>query len=229
MSRQFGKHFALVMVLGVVAVLADTAWAQRGGGGGRGIGRLFGGVPKAQLASLEQVQTELKMTDEQKSKTAGINDELRNKRRDLFGSGFGRFSEIRGDMEKLNREASEKVDGVLDDAQKKRLQEIVVQVNGPQALGEPAVVAQLKLNDEQKTSLEEALAENAKAAEEALAEFGQASQEDRREKSRALREKAAERLLSVLSDQQKTEFDQMKGTPIEIDMSSLYQRNRGSN
>ena len=51
--------------------------------------RLFG-VAKAQLATLPEVQTELKMTDEQKTRVAEINDQLGEDRRALWGTGFGR-------------------------------------------------------------------------------------------------------------------------------------------
>ena len=160
MARQFNKYLALVIVLGLAA--SQTALAQRGGG--RGFGRLFGGVPKAQLATLEQVQTELKLTDEQKTQVADISDQLREDRRELFGSGFGQFSEIRSQMEDLNRKASAEVDGKLDDAQKQRLQEIAIQVNGPAALNDPSVVDKLSLSDEQKKKLEEVRSDNNKAA-----------------------------------------------------------------
>ena len=208
----------------MVVALAQPAWAQRGGG--RGFGRLFGGIAKAQLATLDEVQSELKLTDEQKTQVADVNDQLREERRDLFGSGFGQFSEIRAEMDRLNRDASAKVDAKLDDAQRKRLQEIAIQVNGPAALNDPSVVEQLKLTDEQKTKLEAVRSQNNKAAEEAMLDFGEMSRDERREKFRGLADSAGEKLLGVLTDEQKTEFEKMKGAEIDVDPSQLSGRGR---
>jgi len=225
MARHINKSLAVVIGFGMAVAIAQSASAQ--GGGGRGFGRLFGGVPKAQLATLDEVQTELKLNDEQKTQIADISDQLREDRRDLFGSGFGQFSEIRTQMEELNRKASAEVDGKLDDDQKKRLQEIAIQVNGPAALNDPSVVDQLSLSDEQKKKLEEVRSDNNKAVEEAMSDFGDLSREERREKFRALADTANEKLLGVLTDEQKKTFDEMKGKEIEIDPSSLFGRGGG--
>jgi hypothetical protein len=208
----------------VALAVVQPALAQRGGG--RGFGRLFGGIAKAQLATLDEVQAELKLNDEQKTQVEEINDQLREDRRDLFGSGFGQFSEIRAEMDRLNREASAEVDKILNDGQKMRLQEIAIQVNGPAALNDPSVVEQLKLTDDQKTKLEEARAENNKVAEDAMADFGEMSREERREKFRELGDAAGDRLLGVLTDEQKTQFKEMEGDQIEIDPSELFGRGR---
>ncbi len=224
MSRQLNMGLVAVACLAIVSAVAHPAWAQRGGG--RGFGRLFGGVAKAQLATLDEVQSDLKLSDEQKTEVAAINDKLREERRGLFGGGFGQFSQIRDDMDKLNRKASDEVDAKLDDAQKQRLQQIAIQVNGPAALGDPSVVAQLNLSDEQMKKLEEARAENNKAVENAMSDFGDLSRDERREKFRTLSETADSNLLGVLTDDQKKKFDEMKGQKIDVDLSPLFGRGR---
>jgi len=221
MARQLNKGLAAVVGLVIVSMLAQSASAQRRGG--RGLGRLFGGVPQARLATLDEVQSDLKLTDKQKTDIAEINDKLREDRRALFGGGFGQFSQIREDMDKLNRQASAEVDAKLDDAQKKRLQEIAIQVNGAAALSDPSVVEQLKLTDEQKKKLEEVRAENNKAVEDAI---GNLSREERREKFRELSETADSNLLGVLTEEQKTEFESMKGAKLDVDLSPLSGRGR---
>jgi Spy/CpxP family protein refolding chaperone len=225
MARQLNKGLAAVVCFVIVSALAQASWAQRGGG--RGIGRLFGGIAKAQLATLDEVQSDLKLTDDQKTQIAEINDKLREDRRGLFGGGFGQFSQIRADMDKLNRAASAEVDAKLDEPQKQRLQEIAIQVNGPAALSDPSVVEQLNLSDEQKKKLEEVQADNSQAVEDAMSDFGDISREERREKFRALSDTANEKLLGVLTDEQKTQFDKMKGQEIDIDPSSLFGRGGG--
>lgn len=220
MMNVWHKNWWVLLAVGVVLVDSSSAAAQRGRG--RGFNRFFGGVPRAQLAVLDQVQGELQMTDEQKTRTAEINDQLRDDRRSLWGRGFGEFSEIRAEAERLNREASEKVDEVLDDGQRKRLLEIFVQVNGPRSLNDPDVVEALELSEDQKTKLDEVREQNAKAFEDALAEYGR----DWRQHAGDLGDKADERLLGVLTEPQRERLEAMKGAPLEIDFSQ-FRRGRG--
>jgi hypothetical protein len=145
----------------------------------------------------------------------------------LFQSGFGRFNEIRGEMEELNRKASAEVMELLDVAQRKRLQGIAIQVNGPVELSDPAVGEQLQLTDEQRTKLEEVREANSQAVRDAFQDLGDLSREERREKFGELAESAGNNLLGVLTDQQRAQFDQMKGEPLEIDLSQFRGRGRG--
>lgn len=228
MFRNFGSRGMLIVGLGLAMVASQPAWAQRGGGGGgRGFGRLFGGISKAQLATLDEVQGDLKLSDEQKTKITEINDDFAQKRRDLFSGGFGRLAETRAEMEKLSREASGEVDKTLDDTQRQRLQQIDIQVNGAAALNDPNVVAELKLSDEQQKQLEDARTENVKSAEEAIGSFGDMSRDERREKFREMSDAASERLLGVLTPEQKTQFEAMKGEPLDIDPSQFRPRGGG--
>ena len=222
MAWQINQRLAVAVAvgLGLAVAIAQSASAQ-GGGGGRGFGRMFG-VSKARLATLEEVQTELKLSDEQKDQIEDINEQLREDRRGLFGGGFGQFSEIRTKMDELNSKASAEVDGKLDEDQRKRLQEIAIQVNGPSALNDPSVVDQLGLSDEQKKKLEAVRSENSQARDEAMDNSGELSREEQREKFRGLADTANEKLLGVLTDEQKTKFEEMKGKAIEIDPSSLF-------
>lgn len=225
MSQQLDRRWAVAVVLGLA--VSQAAWAQRGGGGGRGFGRLFGGVSKAQLATLDDVQTELKLTPKQITDVDKINADLREKRRDLFSGGFGGSGQIRTQMDQLNRDASAEVDKILDDAQRQRLQEIDIQVNGVAALGEPSVSEQLKLTAAQQKQLEEVRAANSKAAKDARQTFRDMSRQERRQKFREMSDAASEKLLGVLTPEQKTQFEAMKGAPIDVDTSQLFRRGGG--
>lgn len=219
MARYLTRGLAFGVCLAVVAMLVDSAWAQRG----RGFRRMFG-VSKAQLASLPEVQTELNLNDEQKTQVAEINEELRDGRREIFGTGFDKWNEIRGRVEQLNRDASQKVDDLLDPAQKKRLLEINIQQNGPRALNDPDVIAELGLSDEQKAKLAAADEENNQAFEKAVEESGR---DDWRQRAGELSEASDQRLLGVLSDDQKKQFEAMAGEPFNIDLSQLFRGRRG--
>ena len=211
------------MGLGMAAMLAiviQPAWAQRG----RGLGRM-GGFSPATIAALDEVQGELKLTDEQKTEIETINDDTRSAMRELFNSGDGPNFEA---FEKLNQEATAKVDKVLDAGQVKRLQEITLQVNGASALNDSAVREQLHFTDEQTSKYEEARNAN----RDAMQELQDLSREERQAKRDELRKVADDRLLAILTPEQKTEFEAMKGAPLEIDLSQLRGRfggGRGGN
>jgi hypothetical protein len=204
--------------LAVLASLTNEALAQRG----RGFRRLFG-VSRAQLASLPDVQKELKMSDEQKTRVAEVNEQLRDKRHNLLGTAFESWSTVQPRLEELNNDASNEVNQVLDPAQRKRLQEISIQQNGPRAIQDPDVATELKLSAEQQTKLAAAVTENTKAFE---AGFGQGRQEQWRERMGQLADEADARLSAVLTDEQKKELDTLKGEPFEVDLPQFFRRGR---
>jgi uncharacterized protein YgfB (UPF0149 family) len=218
MSRQLIRTIAVILGVLVVWATVEPAWAQRG----RGFRRLFG-VPRAQLAALPDVQTELKLDDEQKTIVTEVNDQLRQERRDLLGTGFDGWSAIQGRMEQLNSEASKKVNDALKPEQRTRLQQISIQQNGPRSLQDADVVAELGLSDEQKTKLVEAVSENTKAFESG---FGGGDRESWRQQAGELADQADERLMGVLTDEQKTKLEQLKGEPFDIDMSQFRRGRR---
>jgi Spy/CpxP family protein refolding chaperone len=213
----FDRSMARSFVLGAIALLLVTssASAQRG----RGFRWLFG-TSKVEIATLAEVQGDLKLSDEQKTRITEIYDQLRDDRRAMFGTGFGKASEIFQRSEALNAEAATKVEALLDDAQRKRLQEIAIQQNGPRSLHDPAVVELLELSDEQKAKLSGVRDENRTEFESAFAQHGR----EWRRQAGDLVEKFDERLLAVLTPEQRERFDQLAGERLEIDYSQLRGR-----
>jgi Spy/CpxP family protein refolding chaperone len=224
MTRFLAKVWLGLLALALLATTTQPAMAQRGGG--RGMGGMGGPTAKARLATLSEVETELKLTDDQKSKIKAISEQLVTDTRGLFGGG-GDPGETREKMEQLNKDASAKVDALLDAGQQKRLQEIAIQVNGPSALSDPAVSKQLALTDEQTKKLEEARQANSQAMRDAFADTGQMSREERQAKRDELKKASDEKLLGVLTDQQKTEFEALKGAPLTVDLSPLRPQRGG--
>lgn len=224
MSRQLINRWAIrttAIAVGalVVWMTVEPAWAQRG----RGFRRLFG-VSRAQLASLPDVQKELNMNDEQKTRVAEVNDQLRDDRREVLGTAFDNWSAAQQKMEALNNQASEKVNEVLEPTQRKRLQEIAIQQNGPRSIQDPEVAAELGLTDQQKAKLAEVVAENSKAFETG---FGESSRDNWRERAGELADQADLRLLEVLTPEQQTKLESLKGEPFEVDLSQFFRRGRG--
>lgn len=210
---------ATAVALLVLWATIEPAFAQRG----RGLRRLFG-VSRAQLASLPDVQSELKLNDEQKTRVTEINEQLRNERYELLGTAFEGWSSVQPRLEELNRAASAKVSEALDPEQRKRLQQISIQLNGPRALQDPGVVAELGLTKEQRTKLAQAVAENTKDFETA---FENSNHESWQQRAEQLRNDSNQRLLNVLNDEQKTKLEELKGEPFEVDLSQLFRRGRG--
>lgn len=225
MQRNLFLTLALAAI--VLAAAADSANAQGGGGRGRGMrGFGFGGTtPQLTLAALPEVETALKLTDEQKTQIADLSDEFDDERRNAFGGGGGGgggFSEeARAARAKLNADFAAKLNALLEEPQQKRLQEIYIQVNGTPALLDDAVVTALKISDEQKDKLNDALADQRQAMMDAMQDFRDMSPEERNEEMAELNKERDDALLAVLNDDQKSQFEAMKGEKIDIDMSQL--------
>ena len=208
MTGGASRIWIAAIAIGSVLVVSTAAQAQRGG---RGFRSLFG-ISKAELANLPEVQDELKLTDVQKTRITEVHDDLRDSRREIFRTGFGRFDEIWQRSNQLNRDASQRVDDVLDDSQRTRLQQIAIQQNGARSLYDPEVAAALELSDEQTSKLAEVREENTRELESAIREFGR----EWRQQVPNLAEKSDERLLAVLDGKQRDRFEAMKGEPLEI-------------
>jgi hypothetical protein len=208
--------------IGLSLALTQFATAQRGRG-------LFGGPARIQLCTLEQVQADLKLTDDQKKLAEEINQKLNDDRRGLFqgGGGGGDFAAMREKMEKMNDEASAKLTEKLDDAQRKRLTELYVQTNGTSAIVDKEVSEALKVTPEQAKSLAEASDKNRQDRFGAFRDFQDMSDDERQKASEKLAKEGDERMLAVLTNEQREAFGAMKGKELEIDISPLFRGRRG--
>jgi len=225
-------------VLGLVAVLmlcaASDAFAQRGGG--RGFGRGFGGgVSHMGLLRVDKVQEEINLTDEQQDQMQAARQELREARRGQGGRGNFQdlsdeerqefFARARERRQELNKAEKEKLSGILKDEQMKRLNEIYIQVAGGQALDDADVAAALKITDEQKEKLTAAHDEARDKQREAMGEIRELFQSGDREaigeKMAEIRKEANTIILAVLTDEQKQQFEEMKGDAIELSQDDL--------
>jgi Spy/CpxP family protein refolding chaperone len=222
MIRLQHRVFIAVGSLALLLAVADTASAQQGRRG-----RGFGTVSEAQLATLDQVQTELKLTAEQKSKLTDVDEKLSSQRRELFqDSNQDNRDERREQYAKAVSEATTQVRAALDENQKKRLRELWIQVNGAAVLDDEEVAKELKITDDQKRELEQVADANREAAREAFQGLGELSQEQRTEKFNQLRRESEQRTLGVLTPEQREQFEKLQGKKVEIDRSQLFRRRR---
>lgn len=174
------KRFRTASLLALVVLAASPAFAQgpgggRGGpGGGRGgFGGGFGGGSPYSLLGNDAVQEELGLSDDQKTKSAALLQEMREARRSQFQGGGqesrealrdlpqeerrARFAAMQKEMEernaKLQAEYKTKFAEVLDEVQLQRLQQIQWQSQGIRALQDPELAKALELSDEQKSKI----------------------------------------------------------------------------
>jgi Spy/CpxP family protein refolding chaperone len=228
MTRFSCKVWPVLAVIAVVLVASQLANAQpeerRRGRGGEG--RRFGGgfgMPGIRLATLDEVQEALKLSDEQKTKVEEINDKFRDDFRKLLDDGPDPE-----EMRKLSQDASAKLAEVLDDDQEKRLRGISIQVMGAGAVvADPELAKELNVTEEQKEKLRDASMENMRAMRDAFGEMWDLPEDQRRTKGEELRADANKKLLAVLTSDQQEQLESLKGEKVEIDMSQLRGPGRG--
>lgn len=216
MMRFMSKAGAAVAVLVIAAMLCQAAVAQneegkarrsRGNRGGGGMG--FGPPSMAMLAGNDKVQDALKLSDDQKDKIKKINSDAREEMRKEFQSG-GRPDPEK--MRQLRQDTSDKVKEVLNADQQKRLMGIFIQVMGAGAVMDPEVGKAIDLTEDQKTKIHDAVGPPPGG--------GQAGRGDR-QSFQERREKQEKAVMDVLTADQKTKLESLKGEKVEIDMSAL--------
>lgn len=160
-----GKLMVACAVLSSAALVA--AQGGGGGGGGRGQGRggfgqgMFGGYDATGLRLLNRadVQRDLGVTDDQKTKLQALQPQRGGGGGGGFGGGGGGggadAEARRAEMEKRNVETRAKIAEVLKPEQVTRLQEINVQLAKNRAILNADVQKTLGVTDDQKKKIED--------------------------------------------------------------------------
>lgn len=236
MTRNRFNRLRLV-VIGMLAVAlvslvpAGQAFAQRQGGGRGGPGGRMGmlnspGLNQLMLLRNPSVQTELKLTDDQKSKTGALADKVQDEMQGTFAElgeldpedREAKMQEVRKAAVARGKEVQGELATILQPEQTTRLRQIGLQMRGASALADEEVVAELKLTDEQKKQLETIRQENETAGREL---FRQARESGGggdaiRAKMEELRKSGTEKALAVLTAEQKAQFEKLKGPAADI-------------
>jgi Spy/CpxP family protein refolding chaperone len=198
------------IVLALSLMLCGTALAQ-----GRGFGRGMGGG--ANLLRRPEVQAELKLTDDQKTKVTEMLDKLRQDQQ-------GRFQDLRDAspeerqkiMAEMQAEQTKRVNAILNTDQQKRFREISLQQQGYSALAMPDVQTELKLTDDQKSKVREIMQQQQQAMRDIFQNAG-GDREAARSKMEELRKANDDKLAAVLTDDQKNQWKAMLGTPFKLE------------
>ena len=206
----------------------EVTYAQ-GGGGGRGPGRGQQTRTRFELATLPEVQSELKLTDEQKKLASEQLAKLREKQAAMAPAGGGgggagggaAMQAARAEMQKMGIELDAAFSAKLDDAQKTRLNGLIAQVNGAAAIMDSAIAKALEITDEQTAKLKAANDANQAARREAMAGMQNMSQEERAEAMTKMATEQTKTLMAVLTEAQAKKFESLKGAALTIDMAPL--------
>jgi Spy/CpxP family protein refolding chaperone len=207
------------------ATLTSTAFAQRQG---RGFGGGFGGG--AQLLAIPEVQGELKLTDDQKTKVTSMLEQLRSERQ-------GQFQQLQGlspeDRQKAMAERTAKEDtqvgAILDADQMKRYHQLVLQREGAQAFMTPTVADKLALTPDQRDKIQGIMRDQQQAMRDAR-QAAQGDPQAAREKMASLQKDTNDKVMGVLTDTQKAQWKDMLGTPFAFPANAGFgRRNRNNN
>lgn len=212
MTRTRVTAALLVVAFGVVA--ATSAVAQEKGkrpqGGGQGGGSLIGNP---------DVQKELKITDDQKTK---ITDAMASARPTGGNTNFQDLSQeertkLFAEMQTRAAEARKKAEAILTADQLKRLNEFKFQQTG--ALSNPDVQAALKITDDQKAKLQTLAQEMGEKRRGLFQGGGQGGlSQETRDKLNALSKEQDEKSLALLSADQKAQLEKGKGAKADFQL-----------
>jgi len=203
----------------ICATSAEVTYAQ--GGGGRGG---YGGQQsrtRFELATLPEVQSDLKLNDEQKKFATDQLAKMREKRAAAGGGGGGGGQSARTEMAKMSAEMDAAFVGKLDEAQKSRFNGLIAQVNGASALLDPAIAKAMDLGDELAGKLKSANDSNQSARREAMSGFQDKSPEQRTEAIAKLTASESKSLMGLLSEAQVKKLETLKGAALTIDQTPL--------
>ncbi len=149
-------------LLGAISILAVSASAQRQGGM-----RMMGGggaQPAWMLLARTDVQEDLKLTDDQKTKLDTMRDEMMASMRERFqrgggGGNGGGERPSREEMQKqraaMEKEVNDKLAAILTADQIKRIKEISIQMAGSSSVYREEIAKELAITETQKTKLDE--------------------------------------------------------------------------
>ncbi len=238
--------FTQAIAILAVSALTISAFAQ--GGGGRGQGRQGGGrmmgmmgmmgggggvMPATFLLQRDDVQTDLKLTSEQKDKLDALRTKSMEKLREAFtagggaanggggGRGFQLSDEQRKTLEKMNEETTKEVNTILTAEQNKRIRQIGIQLAGPRAATNPEIAKELGVSEAQTKRIADLMTKQ-REANQAIMEKVR-SQELDREEAQAKREgnnKVLDaEIEKILTEAQRMKLKEMAGPEFKRDDS----------
>ncbi len=203
MMRRSLVVLSALMLLAAALVSASAQGGQgRRGGGGGGLN----------LLRRESVQKELKMTADQVAKVDAKRQEVRQQTQALDQSLSPQ------ERAEKSREIQQKaVADILNEDQMKRFHQLELQQEGPAALLHKDIADKLKLTDDQRKQIADIQQKSREDMRAALQgkNFRDLSDEDR-QKLQEIRKTADEKMVAVLTDEQKDQWKDMQGEKFDF-------------
>jgi hypothetical protein len=215
-----GIH-AKILTLGLVVLAASPAFAQRQPGG-----RGQQPMTAARLLTIDKVQEELKLTDDQKAAITKVTDKYKD---DIATARADRSDAGRAKMTELRKAQSDDLTKALPDILKpdqiKRENQLLVQAAREQAFTKDDVATALKLTDDQKKTIKDSADTLQKDIMELMQSAGQGA--DRAAtftKARTLRQEGLDKIVNGLTDEQKKTWKDLTGEKFEFPAPQRGQR-----
>ncbi|MDP6558250.1 MAG: Spy/CpxP family protein refolding chaperone [Pirellulaceae bacterium] len=215
---------AIALVLGAAFISATQA--QERERSGRRFGRGSSRSSLLGLLGLEQVQKEMKLSEEQTTKVQEIVKKLRAEMQEQYTAlreiedrdqQRAKITELR---DQSDQKVREQLGDVVEREQVMRLYQIRTQVRAVvDSLANSYISRRLKLTDDQKNKLDEINKGLGTKQSEVYATMRDANDEQRSEafqKLRKIRSDADAEALALLTAEQKAAFEEMKGEKIEL-------------
>lgn len=210
------------------------------GGGGFGFGTPSLGQMALGLLRVEEVRAEVELMPDQEEALKKMGEQGRPERPDFNFQEASEeerqefFAKMQKQREEQNVKMQEQLEEILLPDQFDRLQEIAVQVLDVNALTVKEVTEELKMSESQSEELKEV---QTKLRDEMRAKMGEIFQgggggdrDAMREKFAQLREENNKKVLDVLTSEQRSDFEKMKGEKFEIPegaMRNMFGGGRG--
>jgi hypothetical protein len=159
------------------------------------------------------VQNELRLTDQQRQAVRALTDELDLPLWTLRNQSGEQAVQL---FHKLNATAESRMEQILSAAQRKRLAQIRVSVNGLKALLRDDLAEKLKLSEQQRTQIRQILDEPATANHDASPPAKNGKSPVKPTRSRPPANGHAARVAAVLSREQLAEARDLLGPPLDV-------------
>jgi Spy/CpxP family protein refolding chaperone len=213
---------ALVASTSVALAQQERRGGGRGGFGGFGGGFGGGGIG---ILRMEEVQKELKLTDDQKKDVEALQARVREEMPRFERGGQDLTQEERQkrgeEFAKKAQEVNTKAEGdlakILKPDQMTRFEQLKLQREGASALAQKATADKLSLTEDQRKKIQDTIA----ASRESMrGVFNPNATDDERRaamtKMREAREKLQTDLVAVLTPEQKSAWDKMLGAKFDF-------------
>ena len=214
---------AVVVMATVTSAMAQGRQGRQGRGGGFG-----GGVQPLTLLQNEKVQSDLVLSEDQKSQVTKLVEENQAQRgqrgqRGQGGPGAGGAGGFAAAAQQRRDEEMKKINEVLLAPQQERFAQIMLQVEGTsQALADAKVADKLGLTADQKTKLETLRTDYQQKLRDLFMGGGPPDQAEMAK----LRTEQNDKAKELLSADQQKQYETMLGKKIDIDPATL-RGNRG--